>query len=40
MKVFLAILSAGVLVLSSCMSTGNSVYQSKAPEARGERAIS
>jgi len=40
MKVFLAILSAGVLVLSSCMSTGNSVYQSRAPEIRGERAIS
>src|SRR5208337_1752703 len=40
MKVILVILSAGVLVLSSCMSTGNSVYQSRAPEIRGERAIS
>jgi hypothetical protein len=40
MKVFLVILTAGVLVLSSCASTGNSVYQSRAPEIRGERAIS
>lgn len=40
MKLTLVLLSAGVLVLSSCMSTGNSVYQSHAPEIRGERAIS
>jgi hypothetical protein len=40
MKLTLVILSVGVLVLSSCMSTGNSVYQSRAPEIRGERAIS
>ncbi len=40
MKVLLVILSAGVLVLSSCATAGNSVYQSRAPETRGERAIS
>jgi hypothetical protein len=40
MKLTLVILSAGVLVMSSCMSTGNSLYQSHAPEIRGERAIS
>ncbi|MGD0724980.1 MAG: hypothetical protein ABSB63_05395 [Spirochaetia bacterium] len=40
MKRVLVILSAGVFVLSSCMSTGTSVYQSRAPETRGERAIS
>lgn len=44
MKVPLAILGAGVLVLSGCFSLGGGpstpVYQSHAPEARGERAIS
>lgn len=43
MKVSLAILSVCVLVLSSCFSMGGTstpVYQSHAPEVRGERAIS
>jgi len=38
MKVSCAILGVCVLVLSSCMHTP--VYQSQAPEVRGERAIS
>jgi hypothetical protein len=40
MKVSLAIVSVCLLALSSCVSLTAPVYQSHAPEARGERAIS
>jgi len=41
MKVFLALLvCACAAVLSSCMTPATPVYQSNAPEIRGERAIS
>jgi hypothetical protein len=33
------VLALSALALASCATTQNSVYQSKAPEARGERAI-
>ncbi len=43
MKVWFAIVSVSALLLSSCYSLGGGstpVYQSHAPEARGERAVS
>jgi hypothetical protein len=40
MKRARAILLTGLLVLASCATTENSIYQSVAPEVRGERAIS
>jgi hypothetical protein len=40
MKVSCAILGVCVLALSSCFSMRTPVYQSQAPEVRGERAIS
>ncbi len=40
MKHVLWILPVLLLALGGCTTTGNSIYQSVAPEARGERAIS
>lgn len=40
MKHVLVILCACLLALASCTTTENSIYQSVAPEMRGERAIS
>lgn len=40
MKVSLVIVAGCLLALSSCASLTTPVYQSHAPEARGERAIS
>ncbi len=40
MKYVLIVPCACLLALASCTTTENSIYQSVAPEARGERAIS
>ncbi len=39
MSLVRAIISVGLVILASCSTVQNSLYQSKAPEIRGERAI-